>query len=101
VVHISCLVPVPELQEDLQGLPVAGLGFLEPLLFLGDVAELVIGAGCLVAVPEFQVDVEGLPVAGLGLGEPPLLLGEVAELVVGVRGGLLDRPRRRAEAPIA
>ena len=89
-------MPVAELQVDVEGLAVAGLGLVEPPLLLGDHAELVVGAGGGVPVAELQVDVEGLAVAGLGLVEPPLLLGDPAELVVGdalaspVAGGLQE-----------
>ena len=69
-------------------MPVAGLGLVEPPLFLRDHAELVVGAGGGVPVAGLQEDVEGLPVAGLGLVEPPLFLRDPAELVVGAGGGV-------------
>ena len=80
--------PEVGLQVDVEGLPVAGLGLVEPPLFLRDPAELVVGAGGGVPVAGLQEDVEGLPVAGLGLVEPPLFLRDPAELVVGAGGGV-------------
>ena len=75
-------MPVAELQVDVEGFAVAGLGFGEPPLLLGEDAELVVGAGGAVLVAELQEDVEGFAVAGLGFREPPLLLRDPAELVV-------------------
>src|SRR6266702_3721876 len=82
------VVGVAEPQVDVEGLPVAGLGFGElPLLFCNH-AELVVAVGCLVPVVELQVDVEGPAVAGLGLIEPPLQLRHPAELMVGGGGAV-------------
>ena len=87
-------MPVAELQLDVEGLPVVGLGLLELPLLVGDHAELMIGDGGGVPVAELQLDVEGLAVVGLGLRELPLLVGDLAELMIGA-GGACRSPNSR------
>ena len=58
-------MPVAELQVDVEGLPVAGLGFGEPPLLLGDPAELVVGDALAFSVAGGLIELEFGLVVGL------------------------------------
>ena len=73
---------IAKLQEDVQGFVKVSLGFSEPLLVLGDHAEIVVSARRTVPIAELKEEVEGFAIAGLGFSEPPLTSGHRAKLEI-------------------
>ena len=67
------MVPVTELQEQFQRLPVGLLGLTEPPPIQRQITQLTTDVGDIVLVVELQQQLQRLPVGLLGLGDPLLI----------------------------